>query len=39
MGIISSKIMGMCEITMASTDVDAESGGVVRTTDSSLSNG
>jgi hypothetical protein len=39
MGLISSKIMGMCEITMASTDVEAEGGGVVRTLDKSNSNG
>jgi hypothetical protein len=39
MGLISSKIMGMCEIVMASTDVEAEGGGVVRTLDSSNSNG
>jgi hypothetical protein len=39
LGITSSKIMGMCEITMASTDVDAEGGGLTRSTDSSLSNG
>lgn len=39
MGIISSKIMGSCSITMASTDVDAEGGGVVRSTDTSGNNG
>jgi hypothetical protein len=39
MGVISSKIMGMCEIIMASTDVDAEGGGIARTLDSSASNG
>lgn len=38
LGLMSSKIMGMCEIQMASTDVDAEGGGVVRTADSSNSN-
>ena len=38
LGIMSSKIMGMCEITMASTDVEAEGGGVVRTLDQSNSN-
>lgn len=38
LGIMSGKIMGMCEITMASNDVDAESGGVARTMDSSNSN-
>ncbi len=38
-GVVSSKIMGMCEITMASVDVLAEGGGVVRTLDMSLSNG
>jgi hypothetical protein len=37
LGMVSSMIMGMCEITMASTDVDAEGGGVMRTIDSSLS--
>ncbi|WP_437483305.1 PAAR-like domain-containing protein [Sorangium sp. So ce1014] len=39
LGVVSSKIMGMCEITMASNDVNAEGGAVVRTLDSSLSNG
>ena len=39
MGVVSSKIMGMCEVTMSSTDVDAEGGGVVRTLDNTLSNG
>ena len=39
MGLVSNKIMGMCEIIMCSTDVEAEGGGVVRTLDSSLSNG
>jgi hypothetical protein len=39
LGLVSSKIMGMCEIIMASTDVDAEGGGVVRLMDKSLSNG
>jgi len=39
LGMMSSKIMGMCQITMSSTDVDAEGGGVVRTMDKSLSNG
>jgi hypothetical protein len=39
MGVISSKIMGMCEIIMASTDVEAEGGGVVRSMDATLSNG
>jgi hypothetical protein len=34
---MSSKIMGMCEITMASNDVDAEGGAVTRTGD--MSNG
>jgi hypothetical protein len=38
MGIISSKIMGMCPVTMASTDVDAEGGGVARTLDSTQGN-
>ena len=39
MGIISSKIMGFAEATMASNDVKAESGGVVRTLDSAINNG
>ncbi len=39
MGIMSSKVMGMCEITMCSNDVDAEGGGIVRTLDSGDSNG
>lgn len=39
MGLISSKIMGMCEMIMTSTDVEAEGGGVARAFDSSLSNG
>jgi hypothetical protein len=39
LGIVSNKIMGMCQIIMASTDVDAEGGGVTRTLDKSLSNG
>jgi hypothetical protein len=38
-GVMSSKIMGMCEIVMASPDVTAEGGGVVRTGDMSDSNG
>lgn len=38
LGIVSNKIMGMCEITMASTDVDAEGGGVSRTLDNTNSN-
>ncbi|WP_437291002.1 PAAR-like domain-containing protein [Sorangium sp. So ce406] len=38
-GVISNKIMGRCGIIMASTDVKAERGGVVRTLDSSNSNG
>lgn len=38
LGIMSNKIMGMCKITMASNDVDAEGGGVMRTLDSSDSN-
>jgi hypothetical protein len=37
LGVMSSKIMGMCEITMASNDVDAEGGAVTRTGD--MSNG
>jgi hypothetical protein len=39
MGIVSSKIMGMCEVIMASTDVEAEGGGVLRSMDATLSNG
>ncbi len=39
MGIISSKIMGMCDVIMASTDVDAEGGGVTRTMDKTEGNG
>jgi hypothetical protein len=39
MGIISGKIMGMCPVTMSSTDVDAEGGGVARTMDSTQGNG
>ncbi|MBX3259817.1 MAG: DUF4150 domain-containing protein [Labilithrix sp.] len=38
-GVMSSKIMGMCEIVMASPDVTAEGGGLVRTLDMSDSNG
>ncbi len=38
LGLLSGKIMGMCEITMSSTDVEAEGGGVARTLDSSNSN-
>lgn len=38
LGITSNKIMGMCQITMACNDVDAEGGGLVRTLDSSDSN-
>lgn len=38
MGIMSSKIMGMCEITMACNDVDAEGGGIARILDSTNSN-
>jgi hypothetical protein len=38
LGVMSNKIMGMCEITMASSDVEAEGGGVVRTLDKSNSN-
>lgn len=39
MGVISNKIMGQCGIIMASPDVKAQTGGVVRTLDSSNSNG
>src|SRR5687768_1412031 len=38
LGLLSNKIMGMCEITMASGDVLAEGGGVARALDSSNSN-
>jgi hypothetical protein len=38
-GLMSSKIMGMCEVVMASPDVTIEGGGVVRTLDMSDSNG
>src|SRR4051794_39724792 len=34
-GLMSSKIMGMCEVVMSSVDVLAEGGGVVRTLDMS----
>jgi hypothetical protein len=39
MGLISNKIMGMCEVIMSSMDVKAEGGGVVRTLDKTISNG
>lgn len=39
MGLVSNKIMGMCEVTMSANDVDAEGGGLVRTLDNTLSNG
>jgi hypothetical protein len=39
MGLISNKIMGMCAVVMSSTDVKAESGGVVRTLDKTDGNG
>lgn len=39
LGIMSSKVMGMCEIVMASLDVTAEGGGVVRTLDMTDQNG
>ena len=39
MGIISNKIMGMAKAVMSSNDVKAESGGVVRTLDNTVSNG
>lgn len=39
LGIISHKIMGMCEPIMTSFDVKAEGGGVVRTLDKGGSNG
>jgi len=38
LGVVSNKIMGMCEIMMSSNDVLAERGGVSRTLDSSNSN-
>ena len=38
MGLLSGKIMGMCEVTMCSTDVDAEGGGVVRMLDKANNN-
>ncbi len=38
MGIMSNKIMGMCEVTMACNDVEAEGGAIVRTADSTDSN-
>jgi hypothetical protein len=38
-GLMSGKFMGMCEIVMASPDVTAEGGGVVRTLDMSDTNG
>lgn len=38
LGLFSSKIMGMCEVIMASTDVFAEGGAVVRTGDSANNN-
>lgn len=38
LGVVSNKIMGMVEMTMASSDVDAEGGGVARTLDSSNAN-
>lgn len=38
LGVISNKVMGMCEITSASNDVEAEGGGLVRTLDASDSN-
>jgi hypothetical protein len=38
LGVVSNKIMGMCEIMMASNDVEAEGGGVSRTLDTSNSN-
>ena len=39
LGVVSNKIMGMCEITRASPDVTAEGGSVARTLDGTLSNG
>ncbi|MEJ7728288.1 MAG: PAAR-like domain-containing protein [Polyangiaceae bacterium] len=38
LGVVSSKIMGMCKITSASSDVLLEGGGVVRTGDMADSN-
>lgn len=39
LGLISSKIMGMCKSIMQSNDVKAEGGGVVRSFDKAASNG
>lgn len=39
LGVVSNKIMGMCRATMASNDVFAESGAVVRTLDMAGVNG
>lgn len=39
LGLVSNKIMGMCEVVMSSMDVKAEGGGVARTLDTTLSNG
>lgn len=39
MGVISSKIMGMCSVLMASSDVEAEGGGLARTLDKTGNNG
>lgn len=38
LGVVSSKIMGMVEMTMTSSDVEAEGGGVARTLDSTNAN-
>jgi hypothetical protein len=38
LGVTSSKIMGMVEVVMASSDVEAEGGGVARTMDSTNGN-
>src|SRR5215212_10205202 len=33
LGVVSNKIMGMCEVTMASNDADAEGGAMARLLD------
>ncbi len=39
LGVMSNKIMGMCEMLTASPDVSVEGGGVARTLDKTNSNG
>ena len=39
LGVVSNKVMGMCKATMASNDVSAERGAVVRTLDMATVNG